>query len=158
MKSNNIIKLVISCGIPLAIGFGGSLFTVNSFDWYQSLRMPAFNPPGWIFMPVWTLLYLLMGVSVFLIWKRGFSDKPARAALACFIFQLILNAVWTPIFFGMKQPLIAFADIVLLWPAIAATVVCFYRISKTSAILLLPYIAWVSFAVVLNAAICVLNQ
>lgn len=157
MKSNNVIKLVISCGVPLAVGLGGSFF-VNSFNWYNSLNKPVFNPPGWIFVPVWTVLYLLMGVSFFLVWKRGFADKSGRAALACFILQLVFNAVWTPIFFGMKQPLIAFADIILLWLAIAATIICFYKVSKTSAILLVPYIAWVSFAVVLNAAIWMLNQ
>jgi translocator protein len=158
MKSNDVIKLVISCGVPLAVGFGGSFFTANSMDWYKTLNMPAFNPPGWIFAPVWTILYLLMGISVFLIWKKGFAEKAERIALACFVFQLFLNAIWTPIFFGIKQPLIALVDIILLWLALAATIIYFYKVSKVSAFLLVPYIMWVSFAAVLNAAIYMLNQ
>jgi tryptophan-rich sensory protein len=157
MKPVEVIKLIICCGVPLAVGFGGSFFT-NSLDWYQTLAKPAFNPPSWVFAPVWTVLYLLMGVSAFLVWRKGPADAAVKVALACFVLQLVFNALWTPIFFGAKQPLIAFADIVLLWLAIAATIICFYRVCKLSAILLVPYILWVSFAAVLNASICMLNQ
>jgi tryptophan-rich sensory protein len=157
MKPVEVIKLIICCGVPLAVGFGGSFFT-NSLDWYQTLAKPAFNPPSWVFAPVWTVLYLLMGVSAFLVWRKGPADTAVKVALACFVLQLVFNALWTPIFFGAKQPLIAFADIVLLWLAIAATIICFYRVCKLSAILLVPYILWVSFAAVLNASICMLNQ
>jgi tryptophan-rich sensory protein len=152
MKRTDVIKLIISCSVPLAVGCAGSFFT-NSLDWYQSLNKPVFNPPSWVFAPVWTVLYLLMGIAVFLIWKRGFADKTGRAALACFIMQLVFNALWTPVFFGMREPLIAFGVIILL----AATIICFHRISKLSAALLIPYIIWVSFAAVLNASICMLN-
>ncbi len=158
MKRADVVKLIVCCGVPLAIGYAGSFFTANSMDWYQSLDKPAFNPPNRIFAPVWTVLYLLMGIAVFLIWQRGLSDKLGKVALACFILQLVFNAIWTPIFFGMKQPLIAFGVIILLWLSIAATIICFYRVSKLSAVLLVPYIVWVSFAAVLNAAICILNQ
>jgi tryptophan-rich sensory protein len=157
MKRAEVIKLIICCSLPLAIGFAGTFFT-NSLDWYQTLQKPAFNPPNWVFAPVWTVLYLLIGISFFLVWRKGLANAAGRTALACFILQLVFNALWTPIFFGAKQPLIAFADIVLLWLAIAATIVSFYKISKLSAILLVPYIVWVSFAAVLNAAICMLNQ
>ena len=158
MKRTEVIKLIISCSVPLAVGFSGSFFTANSMDWYQTLAKPVFNPPNWIFAPVWTVLYLLMGVSVFLIWRRGLANKIGKVALACFILQLVFNTGWTPVFFGAKQPLIAFGVIILLWLAIAATIICFNRISKVSAILLVPYIVWVSFAAILNASICVLNQ
>ena len=158
MKRGDIIKLIICCGLPLAIGFGGSFFVGNSLDWYQSLQKPVFNPPSWVFGPVWTAIYLLMGISFFLIWQKGLTGAAGKTALACFILQLVFNAFWTPIFFGAKQPLIAFADIVILWLAIAATIGSFYRVSKPAAVLLVPYIVWVSFAAVLNAAICMLNQ
>jgi tryptophan-rich sensory protein len=157
MKRTEVVKLIICCGVPMAVGFGGSFFT-NSLDWYQILAKPAFNPPSWIFAPVWTVLYLLMGISAFLVWRKEPADAAVKVALACFVLQLVFNALWTPIFFGAKQPLIAFADIVLLWLAIAATIICFYRVCKLSAILLVPYILWVSFAAVLNASICMLNQ
>jgi benzodiazapine receptor len=157
MKLADVIKLVISCGVPLGVGFGGSFFTASSMAWYQTLHKPVFNPPNGIFSPVWTLLYLLMGIAVFLVWQGGLANKAGKVAIACFILQLIFNAIWTPIFFGARQPLIAFGDIILLWLAIAATIICFYRVNKLSAILLLPYIIWVSFAAVLNASICVLN-
>jgi translocator protein len=157
MKPADVIKLIICCGVPLAIGFAGSFF-MNSSDWYQTLQKPAFNPPNWVFAPVWTLLYLLMGVSAFLVWRKGLAGTAGRVALACFLLQVGFNAFWTPIFFGAKQPLIAFGDIILLWLAIAATIICFYRVSKLSAVLLVPYILWVSFAAVLNASICMLNQ
>jgi tryptophan-rich sensory protein len=157
MKRAEVVKLIICCSVPLAIGFAGSFFTANSMDWYQTLAKPAFNPPSWVFAPVWTVLYLLMGISAFLVWRKGLADIAARVALACFILQLVFNALWTLIFFGAKQSLIAFGDIILLWLAIAATIICFYRVSKLSAILLVPYIVWVSFAAVLNAAICMLN-
>jgi len=165
MKRDEVVKLIICCSVPLAIGFAGSFFTANSMDWYQTLAKPAFNPPSWVFAPVWTVLYLLMGISAFLVWTSTSSvesrKKPANAAvkvaLSCFILQLVFNALWTPVFFGAKQPLVAFGDIVLLWLAIAATIICFHRINKLSAILLIPYIIWVRFAAVLNAAICMLN-
>ncbi len=157
MKRAEVIKLVISCSVPLAVGFGGSFFT-GSLDWYQALAKPAFNPPSWAFAPVWTALYLLMGISAFLVWGKEPADAAVKVALACFVLQLVFNALWTPIFFGARQPLIAFGDIILLWLAIAATIICFYRVNKLSAILLVPYIIWVSFAAVLNAAICMLNQ
>jgi benzodiazapine receptor len=158
MKRADIIKLIICLGVPLTVGFAGSFFTNSSMDWYQTLQKPVFNPPNWVFAPVWTVLYLLMGISLFLVWQRGFANAAGKTALACFILQLVFNTLWTPIFFGVKQPLVAFADIIVLWLAAVATVASFYRVSKLSAILLVPYIVWVSFAAVLNAAICVLNQ
>ena len=157
MRRADIMKLIVCCGVPLVVGLAGSFFT-NSIDWYQTLEKPAFTPPNWVFAPVWTALYLLMGISVFLVWQKGLTSAAGKSAFACFVFQLVFNGLWAPIFFGLKQPLIAFGDIIVLWLAVVATFACFYRVSKLSAILFTPYVIWVSFAAILNASICMLNQ
>jgi len=157
MKRADIIKLIICISFPLAVGFAGSFFVRGSMDWYQTLQKPLFTPPGWVFGPVWTVLYLLMGISFFLVLQKGPTAAAGKTATACFILQIIFNAMWTPIFFGFRQPLIAFGDIVILWLAVLATVGSFYKVSKIAAILLVPYVLWVSFAMVLNAMICTLN-
>jgi tryptophan-rich sensory protein len=144
--------------VPLAIGFTGSFFTNSSLDWYQALAKPIFTPPSWVFTPVWTVLYLLMGIAAFLVWRKGLVSAAGKTAAAAFILQLVFNALWVPIFFGAKQPLFAFMDIVMLWLAVITTVVSFKRVSKPAAILLVPYMAWVSFATVLNAGIYMLNR
>ena len=158
MKSGDIVKLIICCGVPLAIGFAGSFFTNSSLDWYQTLAKPVFTPPSWVFAPVWTVLYLLMGISAFLVWRKGLANAAGKTAAAAFILQLVFNALWVPIFFGAKQPLFAFMDIVVLWLAIVATIVSFQKVSRLSAVLLVPYMVWVSFATVLNAGIYMLNR
>ncbi|MFA5293104.1 MAG: TspO/MBR family protein [Phycisphaerae bacterium] len=157
-KTNDIVKLIICCGAVLGVGFAGSFFVSNSSQWYQSLEKPAFTPPSYVFGPVWTVLYLLIGVSAFLVWRKGIANAAGRTAAAAFILQFIFNAAWTLIFFGIKQPLIALGDIVMLWLAIIAMIVSFRKVSTLAAVLLVPYIMWVSLAVVLNAAICILNQ
>ena len=141
----------------MAVGFAGSFFVSGSTDWYRTLQKPCFNPPNWVFGPVWTVLYLLIGLSFFLIWRKGLANAAGKTAKACFILQMVFNAMWTPIFFGLKQPLIAFGDIMVLWLAVLAAVGSFYKVSKIAAILFVPYLLWVSFAAVLNAAICMLN-
>jgi translocator protein len=154
----NIFKLCSSVLACLAVGLSGSFFTNSSTgSWYVTLKKPFFNPPSWIFAPVWTLLYVLMGVSAFLIWRQGLDKERVRHALFAFIVQLTLNALWSPVFFGMKSTLSGLGVIVLLWVAISTTIFLFYRISKLASFLLLPYILWVSFATVLNAAIFALN-
>lgn len=122
-------------------------------EWYAALNKPAWNPPNWLFGPVWTTLYVSMGVSAWLVWRTG----RGKAALALFFCQLALNALWTPVFFGLKQPGAAFAVILLMWCAIAATLVAFWRTSRAAAALLLPYLAWVTFAAALNFTIWQLN-
>ena len=122
-------------------------------EWYQGLNKPSWNPPSWIFGPVWTALYLMMGASAWLVWQR-FNAKPA---LAIFLLQLALNAAWTPVFFGLKQPGAAFIIIVAMWCAIAATIATFRPRSRAAAVLLLPYWAWVTFASALNFALWQLN-
>ena len=125
-------------------------------DWYAQLNKPSWNPPGWVFGPVWTLLYVMMSVAAWRVWKQGgFTSQ--RRPLSLFLLQLALNAAWTPLFFGLRQPGIAFAEIVVLWLAILGTIVAFRQTDKIAAALLLPYLAWVSFASVLNFTLWQLN-
>lgn len=125
-------------------------------EWYATLEKPSWNPPGWIFGPVWSLLYTLMAVAAWLVWRRGgFAGQ--RQALGAFVAQLALNALWTPLFFGLNQPGAAFAEILLLWLAIAWTIERFWRVHRAAAYLLLPYLAWVGFAAVLNGTLWRMN-
>lgn len=124
--------------------------------WYAGLNKPSFNPPNWIFGPVWTILYVLMAVAAWVVWRLR-TSHPVRTALWLFGVQLALNAAWSIIFFGFHRPLAALIDLVLLWLFLALTLVAFWRLRHAAGILLLPYLAWVSFAGVLNAAIVVLN-
>lgn len=154
MKLNNFFKLLSAILVSLFAGAIGSLFTTPAIStWYATLAKPAFNPPNWIFAPVWVILYILMGVSAFFIWREGISRRNVKTALALFIFQLIANIFWSIIFFGAHNPGLAFIEIISLWCAILATILAFYEISHISAYLLLPYIVWVSFAGFLNYSI-----
>lgn len=137
-------------------GFIGGIFTSQSVStWYLTLQKPVFNPPGWIFGPVWTLLYVLMGVAAFLAYRKGY--KKAKTALTFFFIQLFFNALWSFLFFGLKNPLLAFIEIIILWSLILVTTYHFYKIEKKAACLMVPYILWVSFAAVLNFFLYVLN-
>lgn len=152
------LKLIISILICQGAGITGSLFTSPAIKgWYAWLEKPSFNPPNWIFAPVWTLLFLLMGISLYLVWEKGLESKKAKTALSIFTVQLILNILWSFFFFGLQSPLLGFIEIVLLWFAILATILSFYRISSKAALLLVPYILWVSFATLLNFSIWQLN-
>lgn len=156
---NLLFKLVISVAIPLLVGGLSGIATARGVkEWYPALVKPSFNPPAWVFGPVWTLLYLLMGIAAFLVWRRGWDSGPVRTALTLFLLQLILNGLWSILFFGMRSPGLAFAEIMLLWLAILATVVLFWRVTSVGGILLLPYAAWVTFAAVLNGSIWILNR
>ena len=154
-----IVKLISSVSICLLTGFIGSFSTMDSVStWYADLSKPSFNPPDWAFGVVWPILYVMMGVSAFLIWNKGINRKQIKIALALFVFQLVLNGLWTPIFFGLHMMGLALAEIVLLWLAIFATMISFWRISKPAVYLLIPYILWVSFAIALNATLWQLNR
>lgn len=154
-----MLKFFISVITCLAVGFIGSFFTRGSVDsWYVHLNKPFFNPPSWVFAPVWTALYIMMGVSAFLIWRKGLDKENVRTALSIFLMQLILNLLWSPAFFGMKSPIFGLAVIIPLWLAIAWTMALFFGISRLAASLLVPYIVWVSFASILNAALFYLNR
>jgi benzodiazapine receptor len=158
MKVRDIWKLVVSIIACLAAGAIGSVFTGQAIPtWYATLEKPAFNPPNWVFMPVWTLLYILMGVAAFLVWRKGLESKQVRIALIVFLVQLVLNAFWSVAFFGLESPLYGLIVIAALWVAILFTVLKFYRISRVASVLLWPYLLWVSFAAVLNSSIWLLN-
>lgn len=158
MAKTNYFRLIISIIICQLAGVIGSFFTASSVStWYQALNKASFNPPGWLFGPVWIFLYLLMGISLYLVWNKGIKSRQAKAAVTVFGIQLALNALWSIIFFGLKSPLFAFIEMIILWIAIMSTIVYFYKISKTAAYLLVPYILWVSFALVLNFFIYYLN-
>jgi tryptophan-rich sensory protein len=121
------------------------------------MQKPAWNPPNWIFGPVWTALYTMMAVAAWFVWKRG-GFAARHIALSLFLLQLLINALWTPLFFGLRNPALAFVDIVLLWLALLATVVAFWKVRPLAGALLVPYLAWVTFASALNFAICRLNR
>jgi len=158
MKINNTLKLVISLIIPQLAGGLGSYFTIGSVkDWYPTLVKPVLNPPAWVFGPVWTTLFAFMGIAAFLIWRNGLERRDVKIALGVFIGQLVLNTLWSIIFFGLHSPGGALIEIIFLWLAILATIIMFSKISKPAAWLLIPYILWVSFAGFLNYSIWQLN-
>jgi tryptophan-rich sensory protein len=157
MYMRNWIKLVISIAVPQVVALSGAFFTITGTgSWYQNIAKPSWNPPNWVFGPVWTLLYLLMGIALFIIWKSENRDK--RTAIIFWVIQLALNFLWTILFFNQHQILGAFIEMILLWIMILMTIIYFARISKLAAWLMVPYIAWVSFAALLNYAIWQLNQ
>jgi tryptophan-rich sensory protein len=154
--------LVLCIAVPLLAGAAGSFFTAPAIPgWYAGLEKPFFTPPSWVFAPAWTALYILMGISLFLIVKEGpwAGEKKAaiKAAIACFSLQLGLNVLWSVLFFYLRSPAGAFVVIIALVAGILATVVSFKKISMPAAWLLAPYLCWTCFAAVLNAAIVILN-
>jgi tryptophan-rich sensory protein len=141
--------------ITLAVGLAAGIVSRPDV-WYDALSKPAWNPPGWIFAPVWILLYVLMGAAAGLIWQRR-AISQSILALSFYVIQLILNIIWPLIFFGMCNPGLAFTEICLLWIAIVATLFTFWRVYRPAGILLMPYFLWVSFAAVLNLTIWRMN-
>jgi len=159
VKPLDLARLVISIVLCQSAGVIGSIFTARSVStWYPTLRRPFFNPPSWVFGPVWITLYLLMGISLFLVWRKGVGTAQVRVAIVAFAVQLILNAAWSGAFFGLRSPLAGLIVILLLWVAISVTIVLFRQISALASLILIPYIAWVSFAAILNASIYALNR
>lgn len=159
MKLSIGIKLIICLALTFSAPLTASLFTQQAIsDWYAHLNKPSFTPPDWLFGPVWTVLYLLMAVSAFLVWKKGLAKPLVKIALALYLLQLVLNALWTPLFFGARMPLLAFIEILLLCSAIVLTIVAFAKVSTPAALLLVPYMGWTSFATVLNFSIWLLNR
>jgi len=151
-----IWKLIISLILPFLASAIGSLFTSTSVStWYVDLVKPSFNPPSWVFGPVWTILFLLMGIALYLVWVEKSKNK--KTAFLAFGVQLFLNALWSVLFFGLQKPLFAFIEIIFLWTVILITIIYFYRINKVSSYLLIPYLLWVSFAAVLNFFLYILN-
>lgn len=148
------LALVGWCALCLATA--GTGFFVSVDGWYAGLNKPDWNPPAWLFGPVWTVLYLMMGTAAWLVWREG-GWKSRRWSLGLFLVQLFLNAIWTPVFFAMHQIGMALVDITLLWLLLGATLIAFWRVNRLAAILLVPYLAWVSFAAFLNFTILQMN-
>lgn len=158
MKRIDFLKLAASLGSCYLAAFIGSIFTTpNIPTWYAALAKPFFAPPNWVFAPVWTAIFTLMGISVYLVWRESPTDPRVKAALAVFVLQLAVNVSWSAAFFGLRSPLAGLAVIAVLWALIALNIQKFRAISRTAGTLLLPYIIWVSFAAVLNFAIWRLN-
>lgn len=157
-RYQDAVRLVAAIILTNLAGIIGSLFTApNIPGWYAGLVKPSLNPPSWVFAPVWTALFVLMGVSLFLLWREGTDRPPVRAALLVFGLQLVLNLLWSALFFGLQSPLLGLIEILVLWLAIVATILLAYRVSRPAAYLLVPYLVWVSFATYLTWAIWTLN-
>lgn len=155
---NRLLKLFFAVLICEGIGILGSFFTISEITtWYATLNKPFFNPPNWIFGPVWTSLYALMGVSIFLMLEQKLKNEENKI-IFLFSLQLFLNFLWSVIFFGFHLPLLALIEILLLWGSILYLIIKFYKYSKPASFLLVPYLLWVSFATLLNASIVILNQ
>jgi benzodiazapine receptor len=159
-QKSNIVALVIALVAPFGVAAIGGIATGSSVStWYPTLNKPAWNPPAWVFGPVWTLLYLMMGIASWLVWqKRAQNEARVRGALGWYGLQLGLNLGWSVIFFGLRQVGLALIEIVALWSTLAITIVKFGRIRRAAAGLLLPYLLWTTFATALNAAIWWLNR
>jgi benzodiazapine receptor len=158
MEPREIGTAALFAFLCLAVGTIGSIFTSPSIPgWYASLNKPWFTPPNWVFAPVWTILYLLMGIAAYKVFAKGIENEGVREALSMFAVQLILNVLWSILFFGLHSPLLGFICIMFLWAAIAMTLMKFYLLSTAAGHLLIPYILWVSFAALLNLFVWILN-
>jgi tryptophan-rich sensory protein len=157
MKSNQILKLVASLLLPLGIGGIAGIFTTDAIPgWYATLHQPSFNPPNWVFGPVWTTLYIIMGISLFLIWKLP-ASRERNQAILIFMVQLLLNFCWSFFFFYFKMIGLALIDILALWIMILIMLVSFYKLKPIAAYINIPYLLWVTFATALNIAYFFLN-
>ncbi len=153
-----IFAFVVCLAIPQLAGLIGAVFTSARIPtWYADLARPELAPPNWIFGPVWTALFLLMGIALFLVWKEGQRGEWVTGAFAIFGVQLVFNTLWSVLFFGLQSPGLALIEIGVLWLAILINIFAFYGVSRTAGVLLIPYLAWVSFASYLNYAIWTLN-
>jgi tryptophan-rich sensory protein len=153
------LPLLVALALPLAVGAVGGVATTSSVrTWYPTLRKPPFNPPGWVFGPVWTVLYVLMGVAIYLVWTGARRPSGRRRVAAWWSAQLLLNLVWSLVFFGRRAIGPAFGEILVLWLAIAATIRAAAEERRAAGALLLPYLGWTSFAAILNGSIWYLNR
>lgn len=151
-------KLAFSIIICLAAGFFGSMVTITGpGSWYAQLVKPWFNPPGYLFGPVWTALYIIMGIALYLVIVEGMEKPGVKLGAGLFGVQLVLNVLWSYAFFGLESPLFGFIELLILWIFILATIIAFYKVKKIAALLMLPYIAWVTFAGILTYTIMILN-
>ncbi|MEP7092821.1 MAG: TspO/MBR family protein [Flavobacterium sp.] len=157
---NKITRIAVAVIVCLTVGYSSSTVTKTGVEiWYPTIIKPAFNPPNWIFMPVWTLLFVLMGIAAGLVWdKIKEQNAEVKKALGFFLIQLALNVIWSYLFFGLKNPMLALIEIALLWLMIYETYLKFIKINKIAGYLLIPYMVWVGLAAILNASIWWLNR
>lgn len=159
MKLSSPIKLLLSLGVTFVAGAIGSAFTFPSISsWYVLLDKPPFSPPNFVFGPVWTMLYILMAIAFFLIWNMKGKAKQRKLGIHLFLVQLLLNSLWSIAFFGLHSPFLGVVVIIFLWSTIVLTIQSFWKLKRTAAYLLFPYIAWVSFAGILNISVWILNR
>lgn len=153
-----LVRLIVSILIVFIAGTIGSIATLSQIPtWYAALVKPSWAPPNWLFGPVWTTLYILIGIALFLVWKEGINRKDVKLAISVFVVQLVLNVLWSVIFFGYNSLLGGLIVIIILWIAILANIIFFYRVSKSAGLLLVPYIVWVTIASYLNYSVYLLN-
>ena len=156
--AQSVLKPAAAILFCVILGGLGSVVTVTGpGSWYAMLDKPSFSPPGWIFAPVWTTLFILMGIALYLVWNSGTERPEVKTALVVFGIQFFLNIIWSFLFFYLRSPFLGLVDILLLWIMIVTTIVLFHRVQKTAAYLLVPYLLWVSFASILNYSVYVLN-
>jgi len=157
--SLNIGKLIVSLAACQAAGIVGGLFTASSIgSWYAGLNKPSFNPPNWVFGPVWITLYVLMGIALYLIWTGDFPGKTKQTAMVLFVIQLVLNMLWTFFFFYLQKPFLGLIEIIVLLVFIVLTMWKFYSLRPAAAYLMVPYFLWVGFAAVLTFSLWDLNR
>jgi translocator protein len=153
-----IPKLIVSILVVFVAGSIGTLATMSELTtWYAALIKPPWTPPNWAFGPIWSTLYVLMGIALFLVWRQGLERKDVKFAILIFAVQLVLNILWSVVFFGIHSIFGGFILILILWIAIFANIIAFYIISKPAGLLLIPYIIWVSIASYLNYSVYLLN-
>jgi benzodiazapine receptor len=153
------VRLAVALALPLAVGFVAGRVTAPAVaSWYPALVKPPFTPPAQLFGPVWTALYLAMGAAAWLVWRQGLATPGVAMALTVFLLQLLLNGLWSLLFFGLRSPLAGLVDIAALWVAVVACAILFFARSRWAGALMVPYAAWVTFAAVLNASIWILNR
>ena len=156
---NNAVRFIICILVPQIVGAVSGISTVKGTQqWYPELVKPKLTPPSWIFGPVWISLYILMGIASYLVWKKGIETPGVKQALAMFVLQLLLNGLWSILFFGLRSPLLGLINILILCLMVIIVSVLFFRISRLAGNLLVPYFLWVSFAAYLNASIWYLNR
>lgn len=154
---NKYFKLILAIWLPLLIGFVSSYFTFTSIDsWYLTLNKPSFNPPNWIFWPVWTTLYILIWISFYIVWNKWFWKEELKLKIVYFL-QLFLNFTWSLTFFYLENPLLWFINIIILWLLIIYNIILFYKVDKKAWLIFIPYLLWVSFASILNLSLYILN-
>ncbi|WP_435360108.1 TspO/MBR family protein [Haloarchaeobius sp. DFWS5] len=153
----DLLRLVGFVLLVNLVGGAAAVIGGPGSDWFASLEKPWFYPPGWLFGVVWTLLFTLMGIALYMVWEAGWDQRTVRVAVAAFALQMMFNVAWTPAFFGLENPGLGLAVILTLWPLVVVTIWAFDRVDRTAALLLVPYLCWVTFAAVLNGAIWWLN-